>query len=62
MKDPVQGELPFRAYMETGSLPGVPGYGSNGDCTADTAEERRLYADGAQTGRAAQTQEPEPQV
>ena len=21
MKDPVQGELPFRAYMETGSLP-----------------------------------------
>ena len=38
--------------METGSSPGVPGYGSNGDCTADTAEERRLYADGAQTGRA----------
>ena len=32
--------------------PGVPGYGSNGACTADTAEERRLYADGAQTGRA----------
>ena len=49
VRDPAQGEIPFRAYMETGS---VPGYGSNGACTADTAEERRLYADGAQTGRA----------
>lgn len=52
VKDPVQGELPVPRLHGDRQPPGVPGYGSNGACTADTAEERRLYADGAQTGRA----------
>lgn len=60
VKDPVQGELPFRAYMETGSLPAF-----RDTATTVTVQPIQRKKEGympMERKPAAQTQEPEPQV
>lgn len=60
VKDPVQGELPFRAYMETGSLPAFRDTAAT--VTAQPIQRKKEGYMPMERKPAAQTQEPEPQV
>ena len=60
VKDPVQGELPFRAYMETGSLPAFRDTAAT--VTVQPIQRKKEGYMPMERKPAAQTQEPEPQV
>ena len=60
VKDPVQGELPFRAYMETGSLPAFRDTAAT--VPVQPIQRKKEGYMPMERKPAAQTQEPEPQV
>ena len=60
VRDPAQGELPFRAYMETGSLPAFRDTAAT--VTVQPIQRKKEGYMPMERKPAAQTQEPEPQV
>ena len=60
VRDPAQGELPFRAYMETGSLPAFRDTAAT--VTVQPIQRKKEGYMPMERKPASQTQEPEPQV
>jgi len=60
VRDPAQGELPFRAYMETGSLPAFRDTAAT--VTVQPIQRKKEGYMPMERKPVAQTQEPEPQV
>ena len=60
VRDPAQGELPFRAYMETGSLPAFRDTAAT--VTVQPIQRKKEGYMPMERKPATQTQEPEPQV